>query len=49
VTAARDSEAVRLSVLGELKASGAPVEPWEPLPGMEKRQCPWCRGTVGAS
>ena len=49
VTAARDSGAVRLSVLGELKASGAPVEPWEPLPGMEKRQCPWCRGTVGAS
>jgi hypothetical protein len=40
VTAARDSEAVRLSVLGELKASGA---------GMEKRRCLWCRGTVGAS
>ena len=49
VTAARDSGAVRLPVLGELKASGAPAEPWEPLPGMEKRQCPWCRGTVGAS
>jgi hypothetical protein len=33
VTAARDSGAVRLPVLGELKASGAPAQPWEPMPG----------------
>jgi hypothetical protein len=19
------------------------AEPWEPMPGMVKRQCPWCR------
>ena len=30
---------------GELEAEVRAIDaqPWEPLPGMEKRQCPWCR------
>ncbi len=27
----------------EVAARAINAEPWEPLPGMVKRQCPWCR------
>ena len=27
----------------ETKARAANAEPWEPLPGMVKRRCSWCR------
>jgi hypothetical protein len=27
----------------EQQARAINAEPWEPMPGMVKRQCPWCR------
>jgi hypothetical protein len=27
----------------EQEARAINAEPWEPMPGMVKRQCPWCR------
>ena len=29
--------------IAEAEARAVNAEPWEPLPGMVKRQCDWCR------
>ena len=33
----------------ELEARAVNAEPWGPLPGMVKRQCPWCLYWFAAS
>ena len=36
-------------VVDEAWARAINAEPWEPPPGMVKRQCPWCRYLFAAA